>query len=334
MTSRGGNVARPPTAADVTVVVVAWRSGETLDACLASVPGDGGPSVLVVDNDADAATQQVLRRWEDRVQVLRTGSNLGFAGGTAAALGAVTTPWVLLLNDDATLSPGALDHLLGALAGAGERCAGVQAAVVLAGTEPALTNSTGGMVTPDGFGYDRDWLRPWPVDRPAPDVAFGLCGAAALLSVAAVREAGGMDPALFLYYEDTDLSWRLRLAGYGFAWCPGAVVHHRHSASTGEGSDLALFHTERNRLLVLARDASWRLALVQWLRAPLTLASWTLRTPPATARTRVRARALASALRLLPRALRLRRAVRPRVPRAQVEALLAPAPTVLGGYRA
>ena len=324
----------------VTVVVVAWRSGATLDRCLASVvngtagPGSTGPTVLVVDNEADAATHAVLDRWAGRVQVHRAGANLGFAGGVAAALEVLRTPLVLLLNDDARLAPDALRLLLGTLHEAGPGCAAVQPAVRLAGTHPALAHTTGTMVTPDGFGYDRDWLRPWPVGRDGADEPFGVCGAAALLRTGPVREVGGMDASLFLYYEDTDLSWRLRLAGYSIAFCPRAVVDHEHSASSQEGSDLAFFHSERNRLLVLARNASWRLALGQWLRHPLTTASWAVRTPAATARTGLRLRVLASALRRLPAALRRRRADDPRRSRRMVETAFATTSGPLPGYRA
>jgi GT2 family glycosyltransferase len=100
----------------------------------------------------------------------------------------------------------------------------------------------------------------------ATDAPFGFCGAGALLDVAAVRSCGGMDASLFLYYEDTDLSWRLRLAGWSVEYCPAAHVMHEHGSSSVEGSDLFLHHNERNRLLVLARNATARTALWQWLR--------------------------------------------------------------------
>ena len=51
-----------------------------------------------------------------------------------------------------------------------------------------------------------------------------------------------------MYYEDTDLSWRLRLAGYRVEHCPAAVVSHLHAASSREGSEFFRFHDARNRL--------------------------------------------------------------------------------------
>lgn len=318
------------------MVVVAWSSASTLGRCIGSAlaeAADAPVSVLVVDNDADGPTRSVLLGFAGQVRVLTLPSNAGFAGGVAAALDAVDSRYVLLLNDDAELAPGAVGRLLASAAatGPGGRVGAVQPAIALLGTEPALTNSTGNLVTPDGFGYDRDWLQSWPPQREPDDEPFGFCGAGALLDVAAVRAVGGMDASLFLYYEDTDLSWRLRLHGYAVRYCPGAVVLHHHGGSSGEGSDLFQFHNERNRLLVLARNATVGLALQQWLRFPLTTASLTLRVGPRRSRTVVRVRAAAGALRRLPAMLRKRARDRPVVARAAVQrTFVAPAERLTG----
>jgi hypothetical protein len=326
-------------ACDVTVVVVVWRSGETLDACLSSVLGPAGqsthpaeerPSVLVVDNAADAPTQDVLRRWEEQVAVLRTGANLGFAGGVAAALDVVGTPAVLLLNDDATLAPGALALLLAAQREAGERCAGVQAAVVLHGTAPALTNSTGGMVTPDGFGYDRDWLRPWPVDRPASDARSPCAAPARCCRWPPPARWGASTPRC-------SSTTRTRTCRGGSGWratpSPGA---RRRWSTTVTAAPRARGPTCRCSAPSATGCWSWpgtppgAWPVRQWLRAPLTVASWALRTPPATARTAVRLRPWAPPPGASPRRSGGAGPVPPRVPRAEVEALLTAAP---GGPR-
>jgi GT2 family glycosyltransferase len=61
-----------------------------------------------------------------------------------------------------------------------------------------------------------------------------------------------------MYYEDTDLGWRLRLAGWKTLFEPAAVVEHVHAAASGEGSALMRFHADRNRLLMLLKNAPWR----------------------------------------------------------------------------
>jgi N-acetylglucosaminyl-diphospho-decaprenol L-rhamnosyltransferase len=82
-----------------------------------------------------------------------------------------------------------------------------------------------------------------------------------LLRPAYLQQVGLFDERFFLYYEDTDLSWRGRLLGWRYRYVPASVVRHEHAATSGEGSDLFRYYVERNRLLMLAKDAPARLAL-------------------------------------------------------------------------
>lgn len=125
-----------------------------------------------------------------------------------------------------------------------------------------VINSTGGYLTPSGHGADRGFLE---VDRGQYDSAtdvFGVCGAAAAFRTDVGRSAGWFDAWLFAYYEDLDLSWRLRSAGWQIRYAPLAVVRHQHAATSRVGSDFFVYHNVRNRLVVLTRH----LGLVKTLR--------------------------------------------------------------------
>ena len=75
-------------------------------------------------------------------------------------------------------------------------------------------------------------------------------------------DVGLFDERLFLYYEDFELAWRGRLRGWSYRYVPTSLVRHRHAATSGLGSSTFVFHTLRNRPLVLARlapaDVAWR----------------------------------------------------------------------------
>lgn len=268
--------------------------------------------MLVVDNASADGTATLLAERYPTVRVLKNPVNAGFAGGVALALTAVTTPVVVLLNNDAVVRSGWLAALL---AGFGEpSVAGVTSRLLL---PDGRVNSAGGALTRNGYGHDVGFGEPdGPrFDQPA-EVAYG-CGAALALRTDAVRDVGGVDPRFFLYYEDVDLSWRLRLAGYRIAYAPDAVVVHEHSASAGEFSLLHTYQTERNRLATLVTCATPGLALRALLRFPLTTLSVAVGESRAKARQRVRA--YASFLGWLPALLRRRRHVVVRVPRDAVE---------------
>lgn len=124
-----------------------------------------------------------------------------------------------------------------------------------------VINNVGSNLYAGGFGGDRGFLEPDDGQYEVPAEVFAWCGGAVLLDKRYLDSVGVFDERLFLYYEDTDLSWRGRLAGWRYLYEPGAVVRHRHAQSSGVGSSVFRFHTERNRLLVLAKCAPARLVV-------------------------------------------------------------------------
>jgi hypothetical protein len=82
---------------------------------------------------------------------------------------------------------------------------------------------------------------------------FGASAGAAAYRRGPFIMTGGLAEPFFMYLEDVDLAWRLRLQGYESLWAPGAVVSHHYSSSAGEGSDFKRRLLARNRLWTLAR---------------------------------------------------------------------------------
>src|SRR6266568_1252618 len=220
-----------------TVVVMTWRGRDHVRQCLDALAAQHRPhSTLVVDNASDDGTAEILADHPSRPKVLHLRRNAGYAGGIAAALPRVRTPFVAWLNDDAAPAPDWLAELEDALdADPGAGAAGA-----------ALTTSAGVRLTEDGHGAD--------VTTPEAAV-FGFCGGAALLRTDALHSIGGVPADFFCYYEDTDTSWRLRLAGWRVLAVATAAASHVHGASSRPGSFRFHRWNERNRLLMLLRCA-------------------------------------------------------------------------------
>lgn len=117
-----------------------------------------------------------------------------------------------------------------------------------------LINSTGNVVDACGNGYDRSWLAPAKQEHDSPEV-FGICGGACAISARAWRQLGGMRQDLFMYYEDTDFSYRLRRSGYSVEYVRQAQARHAHAASSDSASEAFTTWNTRNRLRVAARYA-------------------------------------------------------------------------------
>lgn len=282
-----------------TVVVVTWRGRAHIAECLTALTAQRPHRLLVVDNASDDGTARVLAEHPSNPEVLRLSRNLGYAGGLARALELVDTPYLAWLNDDARPDPGWLDALESAL-DAAPRAAAASCLLHTADGEV----SAGVRLTETGHGADtRD-----------SGSAFGFCGGAALLRTAALRAVGGVPAAFFCYYEDTDTSWRLRLAGHEIVPTDASCAHSL-GASSEPGS--ARFHrwNERNRLSMMLRCAPAGTAVRELLRFTAT----TLALPPrrlrgvrvpraANFRVALRIRVLGEVLVRLPANLRARRA--------------------------
>lgn len=308
-----------PSTATVRAVVVTWNGAHLLPDCLDSLAAQSvrrSMEVVVVDNASTDGTAALLAERYPDVRVVSAPANLGFAGGAELGM-RDATGHVALLNNDATFAPDAVEQLLTAFAE--PRVGAATAKILLAGTTPTLVNSTGNVLTRQGSGTDRDWQVPLGDESRDPDV-FGFCGGAALLRREMLDDVGGFDPTLFLYYEDTDLSWRMRAAGWTVRYVPGAVAEHRHAASSGVDSPVFRYYNTRNSLLVLARHAPLGLLVRSFVRQLLGTLRAVLRDGAAAPGVRARLRGIGAFVVGLPTALRERRRVwrRSQVPLAEV----------------
>ena len=345
--------------ARVRAVVASWNGAHLLPNCLDSLLSQtvaADLEVVVVDNASEDGTAAMLSERYPGVIVVRSESNLGFAGGVDLALAGFTGSFIALLNNDATFEVDAIEQMISVMEEPGnERVGAVTAKILLAGsyrltrgltetTAPAgsfrrdggwlipadqgspgairVVNSTGNVVTRRGTGTDRDWLRAEGEESRDADV-FGFCGGAALIRKAALVDVGGFDRELFLYYEDTDLSWRLCAGGWTVRYCGQAVARHLHAASSDSASPLFRFYNTRNSLVVFARHAPVAVVMSSFARQLVGCALAGLRRSEPRPVTTARIRGLMAFVGRLPRTLRERARWRnAAVSRAEVARLL------------
>lgn len=124
-----------------------------------------------------------------------------------------------------------------------------------------VINNAGTHLSADGEAADRGIYEAdlGQYDRPEDIEAF--CGAAVLLRRSALEAVGLFDSDFFMYYEDTDLSWRLRAHGYRIRYQPRSEVRHLHASSSVEWSPLFTFYTARNKVLMIAKNGRPRALL-------------------------------------------------------------------------
>jgi GT2 family glycosyltransferase len=213
------------------------------------------------------------------VRVIALGKNVGFSRANNFAMRNARGRYLVLLNNDTRVREGWLAALVSAADG--NPSAGAVTSKLVFADRPEVIQNAGNLLLDDGGGADRGAGERDRGQYDDPCEVFGFCGAAALLRREMLDDVGGLDETFFAYYEDTDLSWRMRLRGWCVLYEPRALVEHEHSATSRERSFFFTFHADRNRLFMLLKNASWGL-LARSLRAVLSQAATTHQpdTPP------------------------------------------------------
>jgi GT2 family glycosyltransferase len=206
--------------------------------------------VLVVDNDPEGAAAQALAAGEahSSLRTLHPGVNLGYTGAVNLAAREACGEWLFLLNPDAVASPGCLSHLLEAVDGPDVAIVGAQVLLpdgrINAGDNPI---NIAGVSWSGRYGEVRE-------HGPARDTA-AVSGAAVLVRREAFLRLGSLCPHFFMYVDDTDLAWRVRLSGGRVRYCPEAVVVHDYEFQKGAHK---WFYLERNRVWALMSNLELR----------------------------------------------------------------------------
>jgi GT2 family glycosyltransferase len=263
--------------APLSIVIVAYQSGEFLQRCLIAA-ADCSPELVVVDNGSPEGETRALCAAFANVRLIERARNEGFGSAANAGVAATTGRWVLLLNPDAWPMDDAVERL-----------------VRFAEEEPRL--GAAGPLLFDAEGRpQRSTIRPpvsalalaswaafprtvsrlyglWRGGRQTPHEGEFLQASALLLRREAFEEVGGFDEQFFMYGEDADLCARLRDAGWGVAVCGEARFVHVGGGSTGAEGERMAIELLRSWLRLIAKRKSLRDAerARRWLRLALRL---------------------------------------------------------------
>ncbi|WP_374967926.1 glycosyltransferase family 2 protein [Terrabacter sp. BE26] len=228
--------------ARATVVVVGFGSEEYLEQCLSAIAVDMGPSdeLILVDNGVAGAAHR-RNGWPPQVRTLCPGRNLGFAGGVNLGAEAGNGIFVILVNSDAIIEPGAIDALISV---ADEARPTMATGCLRLANAPDRVNSAGNPLHYTGLcwaGGHGELATSHSLQRQVATATGGLMA----LRRAVWDRLEGFNESYFAYHEDCELSVRMWLVGGQVVFTPHAVALHHYNFSRNA---LKMYLLERNRL--------------------------------------------------------------------------------------
>jgi GT2 family glycosyltransferase len=264
------------------VIIPNYNGLRFLSVCLDALEAQTYPpsltEIIVVDDASTDGSVAFVRAHFPRVRVVEMARNCGLAAACNTGAAAAQGDLLVMLNNDTEAEPG----WLAALAAAAQfhpRAGSIASKMLLFDRRDTL-HSAGDLMGADGIPRNRGVWQRDEGQYDADVTVFGGCGGGVAYRREAWQAAGGFDERLFMYLEDVDLAWRLRLLGWEAVYAPEARLYH-HLSATGGGA-LASYYTGRNTLWVIAKDMPGpiirrhfgRIAGAQWRVARDALRAW------------------------------------------------------------
>ena len=222
--------------------------------------------VIMVDNVSADDSVEIARKAVAQFpwgKVIQNPKDLGFTGGNNAGAEAATAPLIFFLSNDTWLEPDCIEKLLGEFKAAGADAA---CPVVLDYDSVDTFQSIG------SDGIDLCGIPNTSRPMPATGERFTIVGCGFLIRRDLFLKLGEFDLGHFMYAEETDLSWRVWIAGGKIVGVPSARMHHRPSVTTttvdGESvaetrtSETKRFLANRNGMLIILKNSQHILLLL------------------------------------------------------------------------
>ena len=268
---------------DLSIIIVNWNTRELLAKCLESIaahPPERTFEVLVVDNASSDGSAQMVQERFAWVQLIENQKNVGFARANNQAIQRCRGQYILLLNSDTEVLPGALEGLVAFMES--HPRAGAAGARLL-NPDGSLQPSCHPMLTPGRELWRLLFLEhiraraTYPMHRwddTVPRRVEVIKGACLLLRREALNRVGLLDESYFMYTEEVDLCYRLARAGWELWWVPVAAVIHHGEASSSQIAQAMYIQLYRSKIQFYrkfggnrrASQFKWFLRLAYWPR--------------------------------------------------------------------
>jgi GT2 family glycosyltransferase len=242
------------------IVVLNYNGHQWLKICLPSLMKTDYPKfeIIVVDNGStDQSIDYLRNNWQHCIRIIQLHQNLGFAEGNNVGIRNANGEIIALLNNDIEVDMNWLRSAVEALM-SDTNVAAVQSKIMQYAERDKINCA--------GLAFDRFALTVAvgrnEIDRGQYDYVheiWGCSGGAMIGWKHRLIEAGLFDSTFFIYYEDVDLNWRLKLSGYKMLLAPSSLVYHMEKATSKTlPTGFEVYHTTKNYIASCLKNYSLR----------------------------------------------------------------------------
>jgi GT2 family glycosyltransferase len=244
----------------VAVVILNYNGGELLRKFLPSIIQHSGTAkIAVVDNGSTDQSAKILRDEFPSVELIPTGSNLGFSGGYNLGLKKIDAEYSVLLNSDVEVTAGWLEPLK-QLMDANPAIGAVQPKILSYSKKDHFeyAGAAGGFVDSLGYPFCRGrlfyWLEQDKGQYNDSKEIFWSSGACMMVRTKLFYEMGGLDEDFFAHMEEIDLCWRLQRAGHRIFYEGTSTVYHVGGGTLSASNPRKTYLNFKNGLSLLFKN--------------------------------------------------------------------------------
>ncbi len=269
----------------VSIIILNFNGLSDTIKCLSSIEKTTYPNyeVLLIDNGSDNNEGTFLqKKYGKKYFVTALQSNLGFTGGNNLAVGKAKGKYVILLNNDAEVSPDWIEHPIDMLE-KNKNIAVVQPKIKMLQNKRFFdyAGAAGGFIDKYGYPFTRGRIfetkekDTGQYDTPNTYPIFWASGAACVIRKSVIKKVGGLfDPIFFNYMEEIDFCWRVWKSGYKVYSCSDSEVFHKGAATAGRDLFTKRYWEHRNNLILLYKNFDGKSSFIWTVRILLEIATY------------------------------------------------------------
>lgn len=231
------------------VIIVSHNSIVFLEECIRALYKQSFKDfeIILVDNDSKDGSADFVENKFKKVKVIRNDKNLGLCTANNIGVKYSKGKYLAFLNPDTVVERNWLKELVKNIKD--ERVGSAQSMILLYDKKDRI-NTKGMFFNYLCFGWSGGYMEKYEKQENPSKITFPS-GASFMMRREVFDQIEGFDDDIFLYYEDSDIGWRLRLLGYENILVPKSIVYHKYAFSRNKDK---FYYMERNRLRLFLRN--------------------------------------------------------------------------------